>query len=62
MSNSSRFNRFSEPIVRMNLWVRKDLYDEVFQSCEEEKISVSDFVRQAINTAIKKKKRKGDVE
>lgn len=58
MSNSSRYNRFSEPIVRVNLWVRKDLYFEVSQFCEEEKSTVSDFIRQAIGEAIDRKRRK----
>lgn len=40
--------------VRMNVWIRRDLYDQVMKVVEEQDASITDVVKFALRDYIKK--------
>lgn len=48
-------DRFDDPIVRVNIWIKKEMYDEAMSIVKESNYnSMSDFVRDAILELVKK--------
>ena len=54
-----RRNKVVQDRVRMNIWVKRSLYDGADEISEEDDVSLNDVVREALRQYITKRKSQG---